>query len=169
MDEVNKRRLTPEREAEIRQRIEDATQEVIGLANGSRKWRMCVPPQSTDSDELLCGVADDASELLDEIKVLREERARLQSDADQFRDLVRTLLTDDGTNAGVTIEWCMQHGADISVFESGGAWWEHDPADMLPKLDAGEIQEALAMYVLNVDLLEVRRMLEAWRAGKETA
>lgn len=168
MDEVNKKRLTPEREAEIRQRIEDATQEVIGLANGSRKWRMCVPPQSTDSDELLCGVADDASELLDEIKVLREERARLRADADQFRDLIRTLL-DMPENAAPIVNWCEQHGEDISTFLPGGAWWEHDPAEMLPKLDAGEIQEALAMYVLNVDRMEVRRMLEAWRAGKETA
>lgn len=48
----------------IEKRAKAAQEEITGLADGSRKWRMCVPVQPTDSDQVLMSLADDVLALV---------------------------------------------------------------------------------------------------------
>lgn len=70
-------------EAELKtipERVAKARAEVIALANGSRRWRMCVPVQSDDSDTVLMAAIDDAGALLENVNALRAALAALVSD-----------------------------------------------------------------------------------------
>lgn len=61
---------------EIRERLEKAHQEICGLANGKRKWTMCVPPEPDDSDMVLQAPLDDIAHLLKLTEKLITQRNR---------------------------------------------------------------------------------------------
>lgn len=48
----------------IEKRTRVAQEEIVGLADGSRKWRMCIPVHPTDSDRVLMSLVDDVLALV---------------------------------------------------------------------------------------------------------
>lgn len=83
--EMMSNELNAEALVEIRQRVDAAWEEVVGLANGSRKWTMCVPVQATDSDEVLAAPLGDIEKLLGRIDVLTALVRELETELDAVR------------------------------------------------------------------------------------
>lgn len=60
--------------SEIRQLVEEAHNHIGRLCSGQDRWKMTVPPESTDSDLLFTRLADTVEFLLNVIEEERDER-----------------------------------------------------------------------------------------------
>lgn len=61
---------------EIREVSTKAHREICDLASGKRKWEMCIPPQSTDSDITLQAPLDAITKLITALEKAVEQRDR---------------------------------------------------------------------------------------------
>jgi hypothetical protein len=67
---------TPAELARMTEDIQAAKDEVCGLADGTRKWRMCVPVDQHDSDSRLMTALLDADRLLAAVEALTKDARR---------------------------------------------------------------------------------------------
>jgi uncharacterized protein with PIN domain len=84
---MDDQRLTDEQLEHIKERLTKARAELSALCHG-KQFRMCIPLQDDDSDQLIGAALRDSMKLIAEVDRLREENERL-------RDALRGIVVEE--------------------------------------------------------------------------